>query len=1251
MSRRHMSVVQQTWALLCKNCLKKWRTRGATFLEWFFSFLVVLFVYLRSWNLHQVYDYHDIPAMDLGRVDHFNYSDYVIAFTPKSKTTKEIMDKVASAPFMTGRTIKGRPDEKGMDELDVDSFIDVVKVIFTDSFSYHLKFDWEYRMPKIKEHRDHSAHCDIMNEEITCESLVFWEKGFVAFQAAINAAIIEITTNHSVMEQLMSVTGINMKIFPFIAQGGVATDILIFFCVMSFSAFIYYASVNVAQERQYITSLMTVMGLRESAFWLSWGLMYAGFILVMATAMAVIVKSAQVVVLTGSAVVFLLFLLYGLSLITLAFLMGVLIKKPFLSGLVVFLLIVFWGSLGLTALYSHLPAFCEWTLCLLSPFAFTVGMAQLIHLDYDVNADAHLNSLTNPHLILATFFMLAFDTLLYLALTLYFDKVLPTEYGHRRSPLFFLKSFWFQHRRPDHVALENEMDSYPLSDDSFEPVSPEFYGKEGIRIKNLKKGYAGKLEKIEALKGLVFDIYEGHITALLGHSGAGKTTLLNILSGLSVPTSGSVTIYNHTLSEMRDLETVRKLTGVCPQTNVQFGFLTVKENLRLFAKIKGILPHEVEQQVQQVLRDLDIENVQDTLAQNLSGGQSRKLTLGTAILGDPQVLLLDEPTAGLDPLSRHRVWNLLKERRSGRVILFSTQFMDEADILADRKVFISAGKLKCVGSSLFLKKKWGIGYHLSLHLNEMCEPERITSLVKQHIPDAKLAAQSEEKLVYILPVRRTNKFPDLCRDLDKCSNQGIENYDVSMTTLNEVFLKLEGKSTLDESDLGILEQLQSDGAKDTGTLVELEQVLSSLREVRETISGMALWRQQVCAMAKVRFLKLKNERKSLWTILLLLGISLIPQFVEYVFYEVYQKSYSWELSPNMYFLSPGQPPQAPLTHLLVVNKTGSSIDDFIHSLRQQNIALEVDAFGTRNGTDQPSYNGAIIVSGDGKDHRFSIACNTKRLNCFPVLMDVLSNGLLRIFNSSEHIQTEGSLLFVIKARSQLRVSGLYASAYWCGQALVDVLLHFLILLLMHTMDYVFNPEEIALIIQNLFIHILCSIGYVSSLVFLTYVISFISRDGRKNSGTWSFFFLIATIFAILTVEMNHNGFLVILFSTVLIPPFTMLGCLYIFFEVSPNSRDYLGESESQIVYLAPLLPYLQFFLFFFILRCLEKNFRKGGMRNDPVFRISPRSSDVFPNPEEPEVEDEDVQMERTRTENAVTVTDTDEQMSLFLLAG
>ncbi|PNI35608.1 ABCA9 isoform 8 [Pan troglodytes] len=267
MSKRCMSVGQQTWALLCKNCLKKWRMKRQTLLEWLFSFLLVLFLYLFFSNLHQVHDTPQMSSMDLGRVDSFNDTNYVIAFAPESKTTQEIMNKVASAPFLKGRTIMGWPDEKSMDELDLNYSIDAVRVIFTDTFSYHLKFSWGHRIPMMKEHRDHSAHCQAVNEKMKCEGSEFWEKGFVAFQAAINAAIIEITTNHSVMEQLMSVTGVHMKILPFVAQGGVATDFFIFFCIISFSTFIYYVSVNVTQERQYITSLMTMMGLRESAFW------------------------------------------------------------------------------------------------------------------------------------------------------------------------------------------------------------------------------------------------------------------------------------------------------------------------------------------------------------------------------------------------------------------------------------------------------------------------------------------------------------------------------------------------------------------------------------------------------------------------------------------------------------------------------------------------------------------------------------------------------------------------------------------------------------------------------------------------------------------------------------------------------------------------------------------------------------------------------------------------------------------------
>ncbi|XP_066091781.1 ABC-type organic anion transporter ABCA8-like [Saccopteryx bilineata] len=1274
MNKRKTSVCQQTWALLCKNFLKKWRMKRESFMEWLNLLLLIIVLYLFDIH-HEFHDFSARPSMDLARLDSFNLSTFTIAYTPFTNTTQQIMNKVASALSVKGsvKEVLGLSDKESIENLTVSYPEKIVGVIFTNMFSYQLNFVTWYRFLRNKELNHHTVQCYEAGydeyEYVQCMVTEFWTEGFVSLQAAINAAIIEITTNHSVMEELMAVTGKTMKIHPYVSQHGMNTDLFIFFLIISFSSFVYYASHNVTRERKRMKGLMMMMGLRNSAFWLSWGLLYAGFIFIAALLLTCVVISAQFVIQTSFMVVFTLFLLYGLSLIALAFLMSVLIKKSFLTGLVVFLLTVFWGSLGFTVLYRHLPVSLEWILGFFSPFAFTLGMAQLLRVDYDINSNAFPDPKNYSSQIIGTHFMLAFDIFLYLALMIYFEKILPREDGRQYSPLFFLKpSIWSRQQNADHVALENETDFNLSSNDSFEPMSPEFHGKEAIRIKQVTKEYKGKPDKIVALKDMVFDIYEGQITAILGHSGAGKSTLLNILSGLSVPTKGSVTVYNNKLSETTNLENLSKLTGVCPQANVQFDFLTVRENLRLFAKIKGIPPQEVEQEIQRILLELEMKNVQNILAQNLSGGQKRKLTLGIAFLGDPPIFLLDEPTAGLDPFSRHRVWNFLKERERNRVILFSTQFMDEADILADRKVFLSKGKLKCAGSSLFLKKKWGIGYHLSLQVTEKCVKEKITSLVTQHIPDAKLSAESERKLVYMLPLERTNKFPELYENFDLCPDLGIENYGVSMTTLNEVFLKLEGNSTIDKPDIASSGEGLVKGAGDTERLVEMEQVLSSLSEMRETIGGLALWGQQVRAIARVRFLKLKQEKKVLLPLLLILGVGVFPLLWDYIIPKIVQHSSTLKLSPNLYFLASGQAPCDPLTQLLIINNTGASIEDFIHSMEHQNIALEVDVSGTRNGIDDPSYNGAIIVSGHEKNYSFSLACNTKRMNCFPVLMNIVSNGLLRMIKPSAYIETDRSsntydvfiphghafpsIFWMIlvsccapyiamssiddyKNRnwSQLRISGLLPSAYWIGQALVDVPLYWLIFLLMYLVNLAFSSSDDTYKPVDEIMEIPYAIGHAISLIFFTYVISFIFRKGRKNSGIWSFCFLIITIFSVVLLFSNSQSDIA---YTVffLIPHSTFLGALLFSSHILWRSN---GGSSAE-AFLTILIPFLHVIILLFILRCLEWKFEKKSRRKDPLFRISPRSSKVCQNPEEPEGEDEDVQMEWGRMANAFSTT-------------
>uniref|UniRef100_A0A672MA86 Cholesterol transporter ABCA5 n=1 Tax=Sinocyclocheilus grahami TaxID=75366 RepID=A0A672MA86_SINGR len=543
------------------------------------------------------------------------------------------------------------------------------------------------------------------------------------------------------------------------------------YLVLAFTPFVSFLIVNVAAEKeQRLKDTMSMMGLYDSAFWLSWGLLYAALVTTMSILMAVIATCTPLFSNSNFFVIFLLIFLYGISSIFFSFMLTPLFKKPKFASTVGSMLTVVFGCLSLfTVLMRDFPQSAVWLLCLLSPSAFSIGIAQVTHFS--------TNALHGVHGLMM--------------------------FGTRRSVLYFLQPSYWSKRKKRYVEVsslyEGEVNGTPVNDESVEAVSPEFRGKEVIRICNIRKMYREKDTKVEALRGLTFDIYEGQITALLGHSGAGKSTLMNILCGICPPTEGTATIYGSPVAEIADGAEMKQLVGICPQFNIIFDVLTVEEHLRIFAAIKGILPSDIDGEVRKVLRDLDLEKIMDAQAKNLSGGQKRKLSVGIAILGDPKILLLDEPTAGMDPVSRHQVWSLLKSRRAGRVTVFSTHYMDEADILADRKAVISQGQLKCVGSSLYLKTKCGVGYHLRMSVTEGCEVENITSLVKQHVPKAQLSRQQEAELTFTLPFESMDTFPGLFAELDCRPDLGIINYGVSMTTLEDVFLRLEAEAEVDQA--------------------------------------------------------------------------------------------------------------------------------------------------------------------------------------------------------------------------------------------------------------------------------------------------------------------------------------------------------------------------------------------------------------------------------------------------------------------
>ncbi|KFU97908.1 Retinal-specific ATP-binding cassette transporter, partial [Pterocles gutturalis] len=255
-----------------------------------------------------------------------------------------------------------------------------------------------------------------------------------------------------------------------------------------------------------------------------------------------------------------------------------------------------------------------------------------------------------------------------------------------------------------------------------------------------------------AIDGMNITFYEGQITAFLGHNGAGKTTTMSILTGLFPPTSGTVLIGG--LDIQTHMDCVRHRLGMCPQYNILFNHLTVAEHILFYSQLKGRSRDEAEQELETMLEDMGLTHKRNEEAQNLSGGMQRKLSVAIAFVGEAKVVVLDEPTSGVDPYSRRSIWDLLLKYRSGRTIILSTHHMDEADILGDRVAIISQGKLFCSGSPVFLKNCFGSGFYLTLvrkMKNTRMGRATVKEIIHHHIPEAKLIESIGQELIYLLP--------------------------------------------------------------------------------------------------------------------------------------------------------------------------------------------------------------------------------------------------------------------------------------------------------------------------------------------------------------------------------------------------------------------------------------------------------------------------------------------------------------------
>lgn len=214
-----------------------------------------------------------------------------------------------------------------------------------------------------------------------------------------------------------------------------------------------------------------------------------------------------------------------------------------------------------------------------------------------------------------------------------------------------------------------------------------------IEIKGLRKEYPGKI----AVKGLTLTVGAGEFFSLLGVNGAGKTTAIRMLTGLTRPSAGDAFLMGHSICT--DIAGVRAVTAVSPQETAVAGNLSVRENLLLMANLYGAARGEAAERAEAMLTRTGLAEVAQRRAKVLSGGWQRRLSVAMALISDPEILFLDEPTLGLDVLARRELWRLIGELRGKTTVVLTTHYLEEAEALSDRIGIMREGELIAVGTA------------------------------------------------------------------------------------------------------------------------------------------------------------------------------------------------------------------------------------------------------------------------------------------------------------------------------------------------------------------------------------------------------------------------------------------------------------------------------------------------------------------------------------------------------------------------
>ncbi|XP_066148995.1 ATP-binding cassette sub-family A member 17-like isoform X2 [Euwallacea fornicatus] len=375
--------------------------------------------------------------------------------------------------------------------------------------------------------------------------------------------------------------------------------------------------------------------------------------------------------------------------------------------------------------------------------------------------------------------MLVFDSIIYFFLTLYLDAIIPGKYGISQPkdfPLKFIKSCFTRRRNiTENVELGEAL------------IGKEKYA---INLLDVSKKYGQRT----VVNELNMTVNMNQITVLLGHNGAGKSTIMNIITGIIEKTEGRMYINNKEICKTSD---ITQSIGVCPQHNLFFWNLTVLQHLIFFAMVKGVSYTDAQSEINYLLKTLNLQDKKYECPLTLSGGMQRKLCLAMAVIGDPDILILDEPSSGMDPQSRREMWDLLLQWRKHKTILITTHFMEEADALADQVIIINEGRAKCSGTPMQLKLKYGCGATVTLLIEDNENVEATAKIIENSSGNLVLKRIDGNEIQFTI---KEGSNVELFKHLEKYKEAlKIVNISYRNTNLEDVFVNTISKT--DQNDM------------------------------------------------------------------------------------------------------------------------------------------------------------------------------------------------------------------------------------------------------------------------------------------------------------------------------------------------------------------------------------------------------------------------------------------------------------------